>query len=163
MRKTLGVLLILLFALMMGMVCAHAEEQDILFDFEPIIINGIGLSAEEWFSTEENRALITILLEMEYAQIRDDLSILYSISGDTYVALSGDGEGLIVIYYFDGQEYYITYHPKEGTAKCLGPIEATLEDVERVLDSMKILGGSNYRNAEEALLKILEAMKEVFE
>lgn len=88
MRKTLGILLILLFALMMGMVCAHAEEQDILFDFEPVIINGIGLSAEEWFSTEESRALTTILLELDYAQARMDESIFESFLGDTYVALS---------------------------------------------------------------------------
>lgn len=163
MRKILLVLSVFVFALMGGMACAHAEAQDILFDFEPVIINSIGLSAEEWFSTEESRALITVLLEMEYAQIRDDFSIIQSFLGDTYVAISGDGEGLMVTYYFDGMEYCITYHPKEGVANCLGPIEATLEDIERVLDSMTRLGGSNYRNTEETLLRILQAMNEALE
>lgn len=158
MKKLLAALLVAVLAV--GAACACAED-DLLKDFVPQMTNYGQLSAEEWFSTEESRAMLTLFLTLDYSLEKNDPSLIMAMEGQSYVTLAQSGTGLQVLYYHDGTAYWVTYHPQEGTAQCLGPMDYTEEDVERVLISMQIIGFEYCANSDEAMIRVLQAMNEM--
>ena len=154
MKKVLRLLAAMfMLALVMGTACACAEE-DLLKEFKPVWTNAAELSAEEWFSLEETRALLTVFLTTDYFLAEEDIGIMTALAGKTYVVLAASGSDLMVIYYIDGQAYTISYHPEEGTAQCLGPMDYTEDDVERVLTSMQILGAEYEANSDQKIMEM---------
>lgn len=154
MKKGLALLVaVFMLVLVMGAACACAEDE-LLKEFEPVWTNAVELSAEEWFSLEETRALLTVFLTTDYFLAEEDIGIMTALAGRTYVSLSASGSGLMVIYYIDGQAYTISYQPEEGTAQCLGPMDYTEDDVERVLTSMQALGAEYEANSDQKIIEM---------
>lgn len=162
MKKGLALLAaVFMLAIVMGAACACAESE-LLTEFEPEWVNAAQYSAEEWFSTKETRALLTNLLTINYSMVEDDTSILNTLAGKTYVTITASGLDLMVIGYIDGVAYMITYHPEEGTAQGLGPLDYTEDDLERVLKSMQLLGEKCEENSADDLVEMLYIMHKVY-
>lgn len=143
-----------------GAVSACAEG-DLLNEFEPVWTNAAEQTAEAWFRTEDTRAVLTVFLALDYYISTDDSEILLALAGDSYVLLGAEGSDLMVMYYNDDVAYDISYHPENGTAECLGPMEYTEDDMERVLTSMQILGAVWYANSDEKMIEIEYLMLDV--
>lgn len=154
--------LLLIFALALTLSCAYAEEAEMNV-LESQVVNNSGFSAKEWFETEETRALLTSLLVLEHFLKESDPGIIMALSGRTYVGLTTEENVLILIYYFNGIEYYMTYQPELGTVSYSGPVETTIGDVVRILENKDMV--CEYRlntkeMIEEMMTRVKNALKE---
>ena len=113
MKKVLSLIL----ALCMLLACCALAESDDGIVYEPSLANAVGVSADEWFSTSENRALLTVLrlLDCDELLVEGDLlDTTGAVVDTTYV---GRGDSVLVAYYHavDG-DLIIMYNPETGIA-----------------------------------------------
>lgn len=109
MKKVLSLIL----ALCMLLACCALAEFDDGTVYEPALANSIDVSADEWFSTGENRALLTVLLGLEITSA-DGSYGLSDFVGDSYVGLNDDT--LFVVMCGDAKDLIMVYQPSIGTA-----------------------------------------------
>ena len=96
--------------------CAFAEDDEI-YPFDPEVTNASGYTAEEWFSTSYNRALLSLLLVHDCDGILMEKELLDTtgcLTNPSYVGLSGTD--LIVYYHCVDGDLLVMYSPELGTA-----------------------------------------------
>ena len=109
MKKVLSLIL----ALCMLLACCALAESDDGIVYEPSLANAVGVSADEWFSTGENRALLTVLLGLEITSADGNYG-LSDFVGDSYVGLNDDT--LFVVMCGETKDLIMVYQPSIGTA-----------------------------------------------
>ena len=105
--------LVLALALLLS-ACALAQSDT---QFEPTLTNIVDSSADRWYSTSYNRALLTVLLLLDCDELLvegDLLDTTGAVVDTTYV---GRGDSVLVAYYHavDG-DLIIMYNPETGIA-----------------------------------------------
>lgn len=155
--KKLIIGLLLMLALALTLSCAYAEESEMKV-LESQVVNNSGYSAKEWFETEETRSMLTVLLAAEHYLKERDSGIIMALSGRTYVGLTAEKNALILIYYFYGMEYYMTYQPEQGKVSYSGPVEATIGDVVRTLENKDMIC-EYHLNTQEMVNEMLTRIK----
>ena len=93
-----------------------AEEELDYISFEPTITKMFDNSASEWFSSEFDRAMLTVLLSIDLLSIVDEdvMDFSEALTKNTYVAK--DGLNLIVYYHGKQSDLLVGYTPLTGTA-----------------------------------------------
>ena len=115
--KMLKKLICLALALIMLLTaCAFAEDDEI-YPFDPEVANASGFTAQEWFSSSYNRALLSLLLVHDCDGVLMEKELLDStgcLSNPSFVGLSGTD--LIVYYHCVDGDLIICYSATAGIA-----------------------------------------------
>lgn len=136
--------------------CAFAEDDEI-YPFDPEVANASGFTAQEWFSSSYNRALLSLLLVHDCDGVLMEKELLDStgcLSNPSFVGLSGTD--LIVYYHCVDGDLLIMYTPELGTA-AFGVNSASDDTtVELVLNSF--CDGGCYQNNSDDIVAAIDFM-----
>ena len=115
------------FLLFVVLSISFAFAENIQQTLEPTLANAIGYTAEEWFQSEKNRALLTIILGLEYSSYDKsfDMNCLYSNA--SYVVYAKEYPALMVCMLADEAAYTIMYMPWLKTAVIPEQVNASSE------------------------------------
>jgi len=93
-----------------------SEEDDEVISFEPTFTNTFDYSAQEWFSSSLNRALLTMMLGADLIQVLDEETFILgpSLANTTFVAK--DSVKLIVYFHAEQNDLMVFYTPVLGEA-----------------------------------------------
>lgn len=146
MKKLVCVVMALL--LMLGGIPVLADEEP--NTFEPTYTKEADYTAKEWFDSSSTRALLTILLSMDYAKEDPEFDGPASLMGTSYVACDKEEETLVVTYFVEDKTYMLMYVPHLETVIYNEPYEASELIIKMTFDDM------GYEYHQNSLSKILE-------
>ena len=136
--------------------CAFAEDDEI-YPFDPEVTNASGYTAEEWFSTSYNRALLSLLLVHDCDGILMEKELLDTtgcLTNPSYVGLSGTD--LIVYYHCVDGDLLVMYSPELGTA-AFG-LNSVSDDETVALVMGSFCGGGCYQNEHDDIVAAIDFM-----
>lgn len=136
--------------------CAFAEEDEI-YPFDPEVTNASGYTAEEWFSTSYNRALLSLLLVHDCDGILMEKELLDTtgcLTNPSYVGLSGTD--LIVYYHCVDGDLLVMYSPELGTA-AFG-LNSVSDDETVALVMGSFCDGGCYQNDHDDIVAAIDFM-----
>ena len=136
--------------------CAFAEDDEI-YPFDPEVTNASGYTAEEWFSTSYNRALLSLLLVHDCDGILMEKELLDStgcLTNPSYVGLSGTD--LIVYYHCVDGDLLVMYSPELGTA-AFG-LNSVSDDETVALVMGSFCDGGCYQNEHDDIVAAIDFM-----
>ena len=136
--------------------CAFAEDDEI-YPFDPEVTNASGFTAEEWFSTSYNRALLSLLLVHDCDGILMEKELLDStgcLTNPSYVGLSGTD--LIVYYHCVDGDLLVMYSPELGTA-AFG-LNSVSDDETVALVMGSFCDGGCYQNDHDDIVAAIDFM-----
>lgn len=142
----------------MGTMFAYAEES------KTIRVSNTGaveLTADQWMSTEDTRALLTILIAIDHFLEEEDYRILLAMNEETYVGrvddVFGTGAEVIAISYFvDNLEFQVYYDTVAKTASYGKPYENSKELTMNMLYDM--MCSEYYMNTESAICETMQLL-----
>ena len=114
MMKKLLCLALALTLLLSACAFAVAEEDT---GFEPVLCNALDSSLERWYATSLNRAMLTVLLALDYnlgVEGEGAIDTTGCVADTTFVGR--DGTVLVVYYHCIGNDLILLYAPDEGLA-----------------------------------------------
>ena len=145
----------LAFVMLLG--CAAALAADSV-TFEPSLTNAADQTAKSWFASSEKRALLTILLALDYTTENSDFDFGSVLSGTSYVAYDKEESTLVVEYCGDDKTYTFVYMPIIETASVSVAEEAYSElAVEMAFDAM---GCEYHRNSLAKIVEVAEMLQD---
>ena len=165
MRK--GLCLMLVFVLTLSLVCCTglAEEESRVASFTPTMTNLMKKQAKEWMSTDDTRAMATVLLVVDLITALDSSDGLISSDGlmsaltqATYIGK--EGLDLIVYLHAGENDILILYRPVTGEAGYSLFDVAKDEAVQMVLDLYCTDG--YYKNDYESVYAVLQGLQDIF-
>ena len=136
--------------------CAFAEDDEI-YPFDPEVTNASGYTAEEWFSTSYNRALLSLLLVHDCDGILMEKELLDTtgcLTNPSYVGLSGTD--LIVYYHCVDGDLLVMYSPELGTA-AFG-LNSVSDDETVALVMGSFCDGGCYQNDHDDIVAAIDFM-----
>lgn len=136
--------------------CAFAEDDEI-YPFDPEVTNASGYTAEEWFSTSYNRALLSLLLVHDCDGILMEKELLDTtgcLTNPSYVGLSGTD--LIVYYHCVDGDLLVMYSPELGTA-AFG-LNSVSDDETVALVMGSFCDGGCYQNEHDDIVAAIDFM-----
>ena len=109
----------------------------------------MGYTAEQWFQSEQNRALLTVILGLEYSSYDKsfDLSCLYL--NTSYVIYAEEYPALMVCMLTENKTYTIMYVPWLKMAVIPDSADVSSEKASEML--FEIRGYQYEKNSKEAL------------
>ena len=95
--------------------CAHAVADDPVV-FEPKLAPIMGFSTSEWMSTSRNRAMLTVLLCMDFImEYNGDEANHPDLTQASYIGVIG-GDSIVLNMHSANRDLMIMYMPSAGTA-----------------------------------------------
>lgn len=152
MKRLLGFLMALV--LLFGTALADDSKT-----FEPTFTNTFNYSASKWFSSDEYRALLTIMLSFDLSNEDDDFPD-NALLGDSYVAYVKESKGLVVTFLVDDIDYTMIYVPHLDTAVYSEPSTSSAYAVEMAFEE---LGYTYYRNSLSTIMDVAKLIKKAIE
>lgn len=145
MKKLIYIIILLLFTLIITSSLAESDVNSL----EPTLANAIGYTAEQWFQSEKNRALLTVILGLEYASYDKSFDINCLYSDTSYVVYAEEYPGVMVCMFDDEKSHSIMYMPWLKTAMIAEPVDG---GSEMVIEMAFELNGYKYeKNSKDAL------------
>ena len=139
---------------------ASAEETKAIA-FEPTLTKVFDYSAQEWFSSSANRALLTIMLAVDLDDILDENMFApgTSLVNTTFVAK--DSVSLIVCYHAEQNDLFVVYMPIIGTATYQFMDKSSDISTRYALEA--IADDGYYENNLEDIVEVMKILQEVLE
>ncbi|MBE5798562.1 MAG: hypothetical protein E7321_01245 [Clostridiales bacterium] len=126
--------------------------------FEPTFTNQADYSARKWFGSKENRALLTIMLALDYISEKENVfDFAEAMAGTTYVAYHEESNALLVCYLIDEMNYSLVYVPSAETAIYIEPTEGSELATELAFEEV---GCDYYRNSQSTILEVSKLIQE---
>lgn len=130
-------------------VTPFATAEDNTYSLEPTLANAIGYTAEQWFQSEKNRALLTVILGLEYSSYDKSFDINCLYSDTSYVVYAKEYPGLMICMFDDNKSHCIMYMPWLKTAVIAEPVDGASE---MAIEMAFELNGYEYeKNSKDAL------------
>lgn len=138
--------------------CAQAAAQDPVL-FNPTLTPSMGYSITEWMSSSRNRALLTVLLSMDYIVAYDgDSSNHPDLTKSSYIGVIGN-EAIVLNAHSDDRDVMIMYLPSSGQAAY------TLSDPysDAVIEAGmgETTNGNYYRNSITDIVSVAQELQSV--
>ena len=159
MKRMLCALLAL--ALLAGFcACAHAAADDPVV-FTPKLAPAMDYGVTEWMSTSRNRAMLTVLLCMDYIVAYDgDEANQPDLLQSSYIGVIG-GNAIVLNTHSSNRDIMIMFMPSSGTAAY------TLSDpyTDSVIEAgmQQSTGGNYYRNEIADIVSVAQDLQKALE
>lgn len=153
MRKTWIAALLAAVMLLLAAVALADEEPK---NFSPTFTNAMEYSISDWLDSKQSRALLTVMLALDYGMENSSFPGGEALAGTTYVAKSEEGDNLTVVYYYNNKSEMLVYSPAIGVAVYGEPNECTKAVLELTMDQ---LYGTYYTNTPDTILSVLEIIE----
>jgi len=144
-------MMVLMLMVMMLACTACGAMASTEIEFTPTKLNAVGLSADEWMTSVESRALLVTLggFELEQLEIGFDSACIMREK-----MLSGVLSGMLQIAYDtgEGDVYYVIYNPRRGYAVCEVMEDCDANIMEHVFDYM---GADCFESRREDLMYVV--------
>lgn len=135
----------------------HAEDQE--GTFEPELLGQFELSADEWYKTNETRALLTLFSVMELINqnVMDSDTALKLVMSDSFVSCIGSA--LIVVCAGDDGGLYMIFDTEKNTLKwSYSSGKAAISDYAEIMEAEDV---GYYYNSLEDLGAVAEVVNSV--